>query len=266
MDFMLHSQLVHSLESGDLERLANAPAADERDLLCTLLSIYELSAPLVGTLSGKEQYQTHPVITEIRERFDRWLIDALDVQVSPLPAEPDDAIEALAWIADRDGGAVYEWLAEQADWHQLVCFLAVEEPALASALRLPLIETDALPLTALTRAALHGLLATNGSLKAEMFGARGLLELQAGPRGRLVLTALRRLGAPTDLLALCAERADTDPRRGQAWLDGVLRPVVAQQPDWRPRIVRGALWRSSVDARLFRDLHESIATRDLSIA
>ena len=64
---------------------------------------------------------------------------------------------------------------------------------LTRALDLPVLSPDELPIEALERTALNGLLATNRALQPEMIGALGLLELQAGPRCRRVLSALRRL-------------------------------------------------------------------------
>jgi hypothetical protein len=125
---------------------------------------------------------------------------------------------------------------------------------------------DELPTSALYRSALNGLLATNRQLQPEMLGALGLLELQAGPRCRRVLDALHRLGAPRDAFPFYEEHATTDPRHGKEWLDGALVPLVAERPEWGPAIVRGARWRADVNARLFRDLHTLLATRELQTA
>jgi len=53
---------------------------------------------------------------------------------------------------------------------------------LVAAIAMPHIPREQLPVAALERAALGGLLATNRWLQPEMLGALGLLELQAGPR------------------------------------------------------------------------------------
>jgi hypothetical protein len=196
----------------------------------------------------------------MRCRFERWLVDALDVQVTPLPGLPSDAVEAVTVIAQRDNDGVFDWLADGADSRQMVCFLMVEggpDVGMPSA---------GLPLTALFRSALRGLLATNRNLRPEQLGALGVGHLQAGPRRRRVLTGLKRLGAPTDALPLFTESAYADAHHGEEWIDRVLRPVADDRPEWGQRIVRGALWHSSVNARLFRDLHELIATRDLQTA
>ena len=76
-----------------------------------------------------------------------------------------------------------------------------------------------LPVEALERAAMGGLLATNRWLQPEMIGALGLLELQAGPRCRLVLQGFDRLGVAAGRLPLLrrARRGRPGPRQG---LDG----------------------------------------------
>ncbi|HVV36314.1 MAG TPA: iron-containing redox enzyme family protein [Acidimicrobiales bacterium] len=123
-----------------------------------------------------------------------------------------------------------------------------------------------LPTSALYRSALNGLLATNRHLQPEMLGALGLLELQAGQRCRRVLDALHRLGAPKDAYPFYEEHASTDPRHGKEWLEAALRPLVAEHPEWAQGMIRGARWRADVNARLFRDLHTLVATRELQPA
>jgi hypothetical protein len=131
---------------------------------------------------------------------------------------------------------------------------------LVAAVELPVIPRAALPLSALYRTALNGLLGTNRWLQLEMIGALGLLELQAGPRCRRVLRALERLGAPADAFPFYEEHAVADPVHGKEWLEGAVRPLVAEHAEWGPRIVRGALWRSEANRRLFTELRNLLAT------
>ncbi|MET0627620.1 MAG: iron-containing redox enzyme family protein [Acidimicrobiia bacterium] len=118
---------------------------------------------------------------------------------------------------------------------------------------------DALPIEALERTALNGLLATNRWLQPEMIGALGLLELQAGPRCRRVLAALQRLGAPADAFPFYEEHAAADPRHGKDWLERGVRAVEEAIPDASQHIVRGARWRSDVNHRLFESLRTHCA-------
>ena len=124
---------------------------------------------------------------------------------------------------------------------------------LVAAVDMPRLAYEQLPLSALHRSALNGFLATNRWLQPEMLGALGLLELQAGPRCRQVLRGLTRLGAPAEAFPFYEEHAETDPRHGKEWLEEALAPLCAQTPEWTPRIIRGARWRSEVNRRLFAD-------------
>ena len=130
---------------------------------------------------------------------------------------------------------------------------------LTQALDLPTVRLDDLPVEALERTALNGLLATNRALQPEMIGALGLLELQAGPRCRRVLTALRRLGAPTAAFPFYEEHASADPRHGKDWLERGVRTYVDATPELADRVVHGALWRSDVNRRLFAAMHRRFA-------
>ena len=122
---------------------------------------------------------------------------------------------------------------------------------MAVALELEAVDRREQPVEALERSLLGTTLATNRALQPELVGALGLLELQAGPRCRRVVKGLQRLGCGEDALAFYEEHAVADPRHGKDWLDHVVGPLAARFPDWAPRIVRGAHWRSIVNARFF---------------
>ncbi|HEV2758720.1 MAG TPA: iron-containing redox enzyme family protein [Acidimicrobiales bacterium] len=106
------------------------------------------------------------------------------------------------------------------------------------------------PVPALERSVLTGLMATNRWLQPEMVGALGLLELQAGPRCRKVVAALQRIGAGDDALQFYVEHATVDPRHGKDWVDKAVTPFEGD-PRWASGIVRGARWRSIVNAGFF---------------
>jgi len=126
--------------------------------------------------------------------------------------------------------------------------------SMARAINMPWIPRAEQAVEALERVALGGLFASSHWLQPEMVGALGLLELQAGPRCRLVLQAFDRLGAPSAAYPFYAEHAEVDPRHGKDWLDKAVVPLCEQQPEWAPRIVRGAWWRSSTNRALFEVL------------
>jgi hypothetical protein len=124
---------------------------------------------------------------------------------------------------------------------------------LARAIDLPDLPLSGQPTSALERAALGGLLSTNRWLQPESLGALGLTELQAGPRCRLVLQAFDRCTAPSGAYPFYEVHAEVDPRHGRDWLDNAVTPIVAEHPQWAARIVRGAHWRSLVNAAFFDD-------------
>jgi hypothetical protein len=125
---------------------------------------------------------------------------------------------------------------------------------LVAAIDMPRIPLTEQPVSALARTALGGLLATNRWLQPEMLGALGLIELQAGPRCRLVLQGFDRTGAPSAAYPFYEIHADVDPRHGKDWLEKAIIPTLEQWPDWGMRIVRGALWRSTVNAAFLAEV------------
>jgi hypothetical protein len=129
---------------------------------------------------------------------------------------------------------------------------------LVEAVAMPHIPREDQPVEALERSALGGLLATNRWLQPEMLGALGLLELQAGPRCRLVLQALDRLDAPADAYPFYVEHAEVDPVHGKDWLEKAVMPTVDEHPAWGPRIVKGAWWRATVNLTFFEAVRREL--------
>lgn len=132
---------------------------------------------------------------------------------------------------------------------------------MVAAVEMPRIPRVAQPLSALERSALGGLLATNRALQPEMLGALGLLESQAGPRCRMVVRAFERLAAPPDALPFYVVHAEVDPIHGKNWLDNAIAPLEAEHPAWRPRMTRGAWWRSQLNAAFFDELWSLVLRR-----
>jgi hypothetical protein len=132
---------------------------------------------------------------------------------------------------------------------------------LVAAIDLPRLSLRDQPVSALARTAFGGLLATNRWLQPEMLGALGLIELQAGPRCRLVLQALERCNAPAEALPFYEVHAEVDPRHGKDWLDKAITPTLEEHPDWSERIVRGAAWRAAVNAAFLDDVSTLLGVR-----
>jgi hypothetical protein len=121
------------------------------------------------------------------------------------------------------------------------------------AVNLPMVPRHRQPVEAIERSLLGTVLATNRALQPELLGALGLIELQAGPRCRRVLSGLDRLGFADDARQFYEEHALTDPRHGKDWLDRVIAPL-AEKPGWAAGIVRGARWRWTVNDRFFTSM------------
>jgi hypothetical protein len=121
----------------------------------------------------------------------------------------------------------------------------------AEAVDLPALPRDEHPVEALERSALLGLVATNRWLQPEMVGALGMIELEAGPHCRYVEQGLHRLEAPEGAHEFYAMHAAVDPLHGKGWLDNAVAPLVAEHPDWGPRILTGAVWKSVVNEAFF---------------
>jgi hypothetical protein len=303
----LAAAVTAALRHGEraLRNLAGAPCAGRRDRALTLLAIYDLHTAPLTELGDAVRWQGHPAVAEIKGRLEREWIEELDA-ISPPSGE---AVAAMRRLATRDRvPTVYNWLASEATWDQLVFFLALEggpdagfddlvavcqlglrgQPKLelaknywdelgagdlagihtilhdrmVEAIRMPRLGRSEQPSEALERTALCGLLSTNRWLQPEMLGALGLLELQAGPRCRMVLRAFDRLGAPEDAYPFYRVHAEVDPLHGRTWLENAISPVVAEQPDWGRRILRGAAWRSQVNAAFFEIAYLQTALSD----
>jgi hypothetical protein len=290
-----------------LEDLHDAGPADERDRFAALLTIYDLHTGPLERVGAAARHQHHPVVAGLKARCeDAWLgeLEQLALPTGPDRAlqqgRPLDAMRALA-AGDRLP-AVYRWLARQAEWDQVLTFLALEggpdagfddlvaacqmglsgapkmelatnywdemgngDPAavhttlhdqLVAAIGMTAVPTEEQPTSALARAAFGGLLATNRWLQPEMLGALGLIELQAGPRCRMVLKALQRCDAPPAAFPFYDVHAEVDPRHGKDWLDKAIAPTMQAHPEWSSRIVRGALWRSAVNAAFLDEVGE----------
>jgi hypothetical protein len=282
-----------------LDALADIDPDDERDRFATLLGIYALHTAPLERVGAAARHQHRPAVAALKSRCEAaWLAELEQLTLPDTAGQHLQAgrhLDALRALAASDRlPTVYRWLAREADWDEVLTFLALEggpdagfddlvaacqvglvgapkmelatnywdemgngDPAevhttlhdqLVAAIQLPAVPVSDQPTSALARAAFGGLLATNRWLQPEMLGALGLIELQAGPRCRMVLKALERCDAPAAALPFYEVHAEVDPRHGKDWLDKAIEPTTAAHPEWSERIVRGALWRSAVNA------------------
>jgi hypothetical protein len=302
----------------DLSSLYGATPVDRRDRFLTLLQVYDLHTAPLEVVGPAVRHQGDPAVADLKTRLEvTWLAELEDawsgVDRLDEATTPERAVTAMRTVAARDRlPAAYRWLADSADWPQVVSFLALEggpdggfddlvsacqvglhgsaklelarnywdemgggdpdavhtvlHDRLVEAVQIPRLPREQLPVEALERAALGGLLATNRWLQPEMLGALGLLELQAGPRCRMVLKAFDRLGAPEGAYPFYAEHAEVDPRHGRDWVEKAVAPLVAERPEWGPRIVKGAWWRSAVNLAFFEWLRQDLLGRSVRSA
>ena len=290
-----------------LDALADAVPEGPRDRFTTLLTLYSLHTAPLESLGTAARHQHRPALAALKGRCEAdWL-----EELAASPAEDGGAdvatapglVSALRALAARDRlPAIYKWLANDADWLDVVRFLALEggpdagfddlvaacqigltgapkmelavnywdemgngEPTavhttlhdqLVEAIDMPRIPVTDQPVSGLARSALGGLLATNRWLQPEMLGALGLIELQAGPRCRLVLNGFERCGAPAAAYPFYEVHAEVDPRHGKDWLEKAIVPTVTDHPEWGSRILRGAAWRSAVNAAFLDDVSD----------
>jgi hypothetical protein len=125
----LAAALDRCLVDGDgFEQLSACHPRDEADALRTLLAVHDLSVAPVDVLGGRERWQHHPAVAELRWRLERELVASLDRRERAtgwrLPADAPAAMRAIARIDQVPD--VYRWLATSASREELVEFLALE--------------------------------------------------------------------------------------------------------------------------------------------
>jgi hypothetical protein len=121
----LHEAL---LAGGDaLDELSGEPVG-HRDALLTVLAIHDLHVAPIDRLGRRARWQHHPAVARLKSDVeDRLLVQlaALDTQLDlDLPA---DAVAAMRALAATDlVPPVYDWVADEASYQDLVRFLALE--------------------------------------------------------------------------------------------------------------------------------------------
>jgi hypothetical protein len=229
--WVLEQQWLDELAADDTERRAQLPS-DPIAALRALAARDRL--PAVYTWVAKHADHAGIVrFLSLEGGPDAGFDDLVAICQLGLPARAKMELATNYWdeMGNGDLRAVHTYLHER----------------LSDALQLEPIDDE----SALARSALLGLLVTNRTLQPELLGALGLIELQAGPRSRLVVQGLARIGAPEEAMAFYEVHAEVDPRHGQDWLDNAITPMLDEYPGIGERIVRGAMWRSYTNAELF---------------
>ena len=268
-DLLLCLSVIHDLHAAPLGGLGGRERLQHHPAVAALK--WRMEGELVAELSRRDEATDWDLPDTaaaamraigarglVPEIYD-WLAEDADaaeiVEFLSIEGGPDGGFDDLvaACQIGLDGGAKLE--LAQNYWDEMgngsLARVHTElHRKLSEALHLACPPREAQPVEALERSVLTGLLATNRWLQPELLGALGLLELQAGPRCRRVVAALERIGAGEDALDFYVEHATVDPRHGKAWVDNAVVPFEGD-PRWAPGIVRGARWRSIVNAGFF---------------
>ena len=126
----LATQLASSLSDGGrgLASLAGAEPVGWRDLLLALSIIHDLHTAPVQGLGGRERFQHHPAVAQLKWRLEeRFLAGLAHRDAARAWDLPESAAEAMRAVGARGQvPEVYEWLAGDAARHEIVEFLSLE--------------------------------------------------------------------------------------------------------------------------------------------
>jgi hypothetical protein len=126
----LHRQVDQALRSGDPSRLVSCravPPVDESDGLLTLLSLQDLALAPLHRLGSRAAFHGHPSVADLQHRLQIAYLERLRRRSATTRLALPDGVAGVRRAAALDRvPAVYKWLRDEADWDQMVAFLAVE--------------------------------------------------------------------------------------------------------------------------------------------
>lgn len=126
----LVEKLERALRTGEdaLSAVADAQPVDERDRLLTLQVIHDLHVGDIDRVGDAVRWQHHPAVAALKTRLEHAVLDQLDSMIEGDAAEgDDDAVATMRAVARQDlVPRIYEWVATDAAWDELVAFLALE--------------------------------------------------------------------------------------------------------------------------------------------
>jgi len=127
----LSARLERALRLGEpaLSPLADAAPDDERDALQAMMAIHDLHMGSIDRLGDTVRWQHHPAVAALKGRLEAGFLADLPVDT----VREDEIADPAATVAamrrtGRDGvlPEVYDWIATEASWDEIVRFLAVE--------------------------------------------------------------------------------------------------------------------------------------------
>ena len=126
----LVEKLERALRTGDdaLTAMSDARPLDDRDRLLTLQVIHDLHVGDIDRVGDAVRWQHHPAVAALKTRLEQDVLAELDAMVEGDARDgDDDAVATVRAIARHDlVPRVYEWVADDASWAELVDFLALE--------------------------------------------------------------------------------------------------------------------------------------------
>ena len=126
----LVDKLQHALRTGEpaLSQVTDAEPCDDRDRLLTLQVIHDLHVGDIDQVGDAVRWQHHPAVATLKTRLEAEVLAELDAMADGATIDLDaDAVAAIRAIARQDlVPEVYEWVAADAAWDELVSFLALE--------------------------------------------------------------------------------------------------------------------------------------------
>lgn len=126
----LVEKLERALRTGEdaLSAVADAQPVDERDRLLTLQVIHDLHVGDIDRVGDAVRWQHHPAVAALKTRLEHAVLDQLDSMIEGDATEgDDDAVATMRAVARQDlVPRIYEWVATDAAWDELVAFLALE--------------------------------------------------------------------------------------------------------------------------------------------
>src|SRR5687768_7399323 len=111
-----------------LDALANAQPVDLHDAAVTLLAVHDLHVAPLEQLDARVRWQHHPAVAALKCRLEEEFLERLDRRDRTHAWElPDGAPAALRALGVLDQvPAVYRFVADDADYDELVDFLTLE--------------------------------------------------------------------------------------------------------------------------------------------
>src|SRR3954463_15917826 len=100
---------------------------ERRERFMTLLAIYDLHRAPIERLGDEARRQHDPAVSARKQLCEEQWLAELGALGLPQDVDSHDPLNAMRALAARDRlPRIYKWLAREAEWQQVVRFLALE--------------------------------------------------------------------------------------------------------------------------------------------